>query len=69
MAYELLSLLNTDNKPINFDLLALWPLLLDHSTSPEREAKALGYALVEYWTRNLTVEQLQERFEYYLNQV
>ena len=69
MAYELFSLLNADNKPINFDLLALWPLLLDNSTSPEREAKALGYALVEYWTRNLTVEQLQERFEYYLNQV
>lgn len=69
MAYELFSLLNADDKPINFDLLALWPLLLDNSTSPEREAKALGYALVEYWTRNITVEQLQERFEYYLNQV
>lgn len=67
MAYDLFSLLNTGNSnTLNFDLRSLWPLLLENSASPERNAWAFGHALVEYWTRNLTVEQLQERFEYYL---
>ncbi|QKQ76917.1 GTPase family protein [Nostoc sp. TCL240-02] len=68
MAYELFSLLNTANSnPLNFELLSLWPLLLENSTSPDRNAWAFGHALVEYWTQNLTVEQLRERFEYYLS--
>jgi uncharacterized protein len=68
MAYDLFSLLNTSDNPLNFDLLSLWPLLLDNSTSSERNAWAFGHSLVEYWTQNLTVEQLQQRFEYYLQQ-
>ncbi|MEA5604268.1 GTPase family protein [Nostoc sp. UHCC 0252] len=68
MAYELFSLLNTANSnPLNFELLSLWPLLLENSASPDRNAWAFGHALVEYWTQNLTVEQLRERFEYYLS--
>ncbi|MCC5608289.1 GTPase family protein [Nostoc sp. CHAB 5834] len=67
MGYELFSLLNTSNpKPLNFELLSLWPLLLENSASPDRNAWAFGHALVEYWTQNLTVEQLRQRFEYYL---
>lgn len=65
MAYDLFSLLKTDNSnPLNFDLLSLWPLLLENASS-ERSAWAFGHALVEYWTQNLTVEQLRKRFEYY----
>ncbi|ACC82508.1 GTPase family protein [Nostoc punctiforme] len=68
MGYELFSLLNIANpNPLNFELLSLWPLLLENSTSPDRNAWAFGHALVEYWTQNLTVEQLRERFEYYLS--
>ncbi|MFN6463772.1 MAG: GTPase family protein [Nostoc sp. DedVER02] len=68
MAYELFSLLNTVNpNRLNFELLSLWPLLLENSTSPDRNAWAFGHALVEYWTQNLTVEQLRKRFEYYLS--
>ncbi|MCC5648301.1 GTPase family protein [Nostoc sp. XA013] len=68
MGYELFSLLNTGNSnPLNFELLSLWPLLRENSASPDRNAWAFGHALVEYWTQNLTVEQLQERFEYYLS--
>ncbi|MBG1271509.1 GTPase family protein [Nostoc sp. WHI] len=68
MGYELFSLLNTGNsKPLNFELLSLWPLLLENSASPDRNAWAFGHALVEYWTQNLTVEQLRERFENYLS--
>jgi small GTP-binding protein len=67
MAYDLFSLLNPGNsQTINFDLLALWPLLLQNSTSPDRNAWAFGHALVEHWTQNLTVAQLRDRFDYYL---
>ncbi|MEH2093459.1 GTPase [Nostoc sp. 'Peltigera membranacea cyanobiont' 213] len=68
MAYELFSLLSTANSnPLNFELLSLWPLMLENSTSPDRNAWAFGHALVEYWTQNLTVQQLRNRFEYYLS--
>jgi len=70
MAYDLFSLLNTeDSNTLNFDLLSFWPLILENSASPERNAWAFGHALVEYWSQNLTVEQLRERFNYYLKQI
>ncbi|MCG6138005.1 MAG: GTPase family protein [Nostoc sp. LLA-1] len=70
MAYDLFSLLNTGNvNPLKFDLLSLWPLLIENSASPDRNAWAFGHALVEYWTQNLTIEQLRERFDYYLEKV
>lgn len=65
MAYELFSLLGEDKT--NFDLLALWPFLLDNSASPEREAWAFGHTLVEYWTQDLSVTQFPERVNFYLN--
>ncbi|MEH2177699.1 GTPase family protein [Nostoc sp.] len=65
MGYELFSLLNPNS--LNFELLSLWPLLLENSASPDRNAWAFGHALVEYWTQNLTVKQLGQRFEYYLS--
>lgn len=68
MAYDLFSLLSSgDSSQRYFDLRSLWPLMLE-STSPDRNAWALGHALVEYWTENLTVEQLRSRFEYYIKQ-
>ncbi|MFN6488347.1 MULTISPECIES: GTPase family protein [unclassified Nostoc] len=68
MGYELFSLLNTANpNALNFELRSLWPLLLENSASPDRNAWAFGHALVEYWTQNLTIEKLRERFEYYLS--
>ncbi|NMG08541.1 GTPase family protein [Brasilonema sp. UFV-L1] len=70
MAYELFSLLNPDNSnTLNFDLVSIWPLLLENSATPDRNAWAFGHALVEYWTKNLTVEQLQQRFDYYLHEI
>ena len=63
MAYELFPLLNIDNsKTRNFDLLSLWPLLLENSSTPDRNAWAFGHALIEYWTQDLTIEQLRTRF-------
>lgn len=76
MAYDLFSLLSPDSDHIrNFDLLSLWPLLLENSPTPgtgqnasliSRNAWAFGHALVEYWTRHLTIDQLRSRFEHYL---
>lgn len=68
MAYDLFSLLSPGNPQINFDLMSLWPLLLENSASSDltHNTWALGHALVEYWTKNLSVGQLREQFEYYL---
>lgn len=75
MAYDLFSLFNTStelsdrvNAP-TFDLRSLWALLLENSATPDRNAWAFGHALVEYWTQDLSIAQLRERFEYYLNQL
>ncbi len=67
MAYDLHSLLNANKaQPIDFNLLSLWQLLLDNSATPDRNAWAFGHAVVEYWTQQLTSEQLLARFNYYL---
>ena len=68
MAYDLFLLLNPKGNPLSFDLRSLWSLLIENSAPADRTAGSLGHALVEYWTQDLTVEQLQERFNYYLNQ-
>lgn len=69
MAYDLFSLLRTEDSTANFDLLSLWPLLLHNPATPDRNAWAFGHAVVEYWTQNLTVEQLRQRFDYYLQHI
>jgi hypothetical protein len=68
MAYELFSLLHTEtSEPAKlFELPVLWPLLIDQSAAPDRSAWALGHALVEYWTQDLSPDQLKERFQQYL---
>ncbi len=67
MGFDLFSLLNPDEgkNRRNFDLITLWPLLLENPGSPDQNAWAFGHALVEYWTKDLTLEQLRERFEHY----
>jgi uncharacterized protein len=67
MAYDLHSLLNdSQTKAIDFDLLSLWALLTNNSAAPNQNAYAFGHALVEYWTQSIAVEQLQARFNHYL---
>ena len=67
MAYELFFLLSDKPSFGNFDLLYLWELLLENEASPDRNSWAFGHALVEYWTQNLTITQLRDRFNYYLD--
>jgi uncharacterized protein len=67
MAYDLHSLLNnSQTNIIDFDLLSLWPLLLNNSAAPNKNAYAFGHALVEYWTQSLNLKQLQIQFDRYL---
>ncbi|MEC4805559.1 MAG: GTPase family protein [Jaaginema sp. PMC 1079.18] len=68
MAYDLFSLFSNDGDIRNFDLLTLWPLLLENSATPDRNAWAFGHALVEYWTQKLTINQLRDRINFYLAQ-
>lgn len=69
MAYDLYNLLTADKStPPSFDLLALWSLIVENSASPDRQAWAFGHALTEYWSQNLSIEQLQTRFNQYLHE-
>lgn len=63
MAYELSNLLGEDK---DFDLLTLWPLLLENTDKPDRDAWAFGHALVEFLTKNLSIEELRQRIKFYL---
>ncbi|QDZ40245.1 GTPase [Euhalothece natronophila Z-M001] len=67
MAYDLFNLLSDDRNGQEFDLRSLWSLLLNNSASPEKNAFAFGHALVTYWTQGLSISQLREKFEEYLD--
>ncbi len=73
MAYELFSLLSEESGwkatgTASFDLLALWPLLLRNSDrAADKQAWALGQALVEYWSQNIPIDQVEDRIVFYLN--
>ncbi len=67
LAYDLFSLLSTNNEDtMQFDLLSLWTLLIEINGNPEVDAWAFGHSLVEYWTKNLTFNQLEKRYKFYL---
>jgi len=74
MAYDLFTLLRPDANPLQFELIQLWPLLLEDASATEQDtspnvangAWAFGHALVEYWTQDLTVAQLKGRLDDYL---
>ncbi|WP_036485906.1 GTPase family protein [Myxosarcina sp. GI1] len=68
MAYDLFGLLSNEPNLRNFDLLSLWSLLLENEAAPDRNAWAFGHALVEYWTKNLSVDRLRQRYQYYLEE-
>lgn len=69
MAYELFNLLNSHQAKTRYlDLLSLWPVFLETSSTPDQEAWALGHALVEYWTQDLDIAALQDRNQFYLQQ-
>ncbi|MBE9156075.1 50S ribosome-binding GTPase [Nodosilinea sp. LEGE 06152] len=66
LAYDLFKVIGPDQAQL--DLLALWPLLLDHNDQPDRAAWAFGHAMVEYWSQGLPVDATRQRVEHYLGQ-
>ncbi|HEY9768336.1 MAG TPA: GTPase [Coleofasciculaceae cyanobacterium] len=68
MAYDLYTLLNNDSSINNFDLRSIWSLLLENNGVGNNNAWAFGHALVEYWTKDLSSDQLRDRYNFYLEQ-
>lgn len=66
LAYDLFKVIGPDQ--VQLDLLALWPLLLDHNDQPDRAAWAFGHAMVEYWSQGLAIADTRQRVEHYLGQ-
>ena len=66
MAYDLFCLFDSDDNDQKFELLSLWPLLLDNSGEVQENSWAFGQAFVEFLTQKLTIEQLRKRFKAYL---
>ncbi|MBE9028406.1 50S ribosome-binding GTPase [filamentous cyanobacterium LEGE 11480] len=60
LAYDLYNLIQP---PSRFELPVIWPLLIDQRDRPDRNAKAFGYVLIEYWAKSLTAAQLADNFK------
>lgn len=59
MAYDLFNALSPDR---DFNLMSLWPLLLENDGGPRQNAAIFGHALVEHFSRQSDVEMLHRRF-------
>ncbi len=68
MAYDLYTLLDQDKGSSSFDLRSIWSILLENNGVGNNNAWAFGHALVEYWTKNLSSEQLRQRYKFYFEQ-
>ena len=68
LTYELAVLLNERGNLFRpGEILKLWPILVQNSDrAPAQNAWAWGQALVEYWTKDLSVNALKSRFADYL---
>ena len=64
LAYDLFKVIGPATAQL--DLLKLWPLLLENNDHPARAAWAFGHAMVEYWSQNLSLEQIRKRIDDYL---
>jgi uncharacterized protein len=59
LAYDLYNLIQPG---IPFDLVAIWPLLIDQRDRPDRNARSFGHVLIEYWVKTLSPDQLLTNF-------
>jgi uncharacterized protein len=60
LAYDLYNLIQPG---IPFDLVAIWPLLIDQRDRPDRNARTFGYVVIEYWVKLLSPAQLLINFQ------
>lgn len=66
MAYELFAIVAAPDRHPNFDLLVLWPLLLEQSQPLSQDAWAFGHTIVEYWLGHVAVGGLRDRYQTHL---
>jgi uncharacterized protein len=59
LAYDLYNLIQPTAA---FDLVAIWPLLIDQRDRPDRNARRFGYVLIESWIQHLPPDQLLTNF-------
>ncbi len=60
LAYDLHHLLQPS---VSFNFAAIWPLLINQSERPDQNARAFGYALIEYWAQALPRQDLLAHFQ------
>lgn len=65
MVYDLWQLLKEPEQDL--DLMVIWPLLLENPVSPQKNAWALGKAVVEYWSQHLTPSELEAKYQEYVS--
>ncbi|MEM9213110.1 MAG: GTPase [Cyanobacteria bacterium P01_F01_bin.150] len=68
MAYDLHNALSTEADAA-FNLLSLWPLLLDCAGSPRENAALFGHVLVEHFIQQTSTETLHHRFYKQIDQL
>ncbi len=59
LAYDLYNLIQP-GRP--FDLVGIWPLLIDQRDRPDRNARTFGCVLIESWVKTLPADQLLINF-------
>ena len=75
LSFELLTLLkpleikNLNSGDAKFDLLSLWPLLVDNRPPLEANIRAFGQVLLSYYAKGITTEKLKEQFEQYFTRI
>jgi small GTP-binding protein len=69
MTHELASLFSQQENLLRAgEIVKLWPVLsVSNEHSPAHNAWAWGQTLTEYWTQDLSAEDLVNRFNFYLN--
>ncbi len=66
LAYDLFNLLTAAKNKAqlrSFNLLALWPALMQSSGNGDQDARAFGRLMVEYWTGALPTDHLRDRLD------
>ena len=69
MAYDLFNALNDGDDAHSFNMLSLWPLLLENGGGPRQSATLFGHVLAEHFIQKSSVEVLHARFYQQLDQL
>ena len=68
MAYDLFNALMV-KEDSSFNLMSLWPLLLEHAGGPRQNATIFGHVLAEHFIQETSVETLHHHFYQQVDQI